>query len=311
MVPVLTDTTPSCSLLWRKYKAVGAEVETRSMYRLYEIYSSVAKVDLQFSTMTLITGLVFFTFDDRIANNATALNVVLFVIEIVWEWVGSRAVHKESAMAMYLFWTLSIFFPMFVINVGVERDVLFQYASMTDTIIIYCTALVALVNRLITVALSVALFRNFGDKYHGLRRVLEGGDAIQRFEKAKVITRAEELPTVVSKSEIVAPNPMVSQAVIRQESSVYGQETVLGVGLLTKDSFRPSMGGDRSRTKSMKEVRPSNTDEYMTAIDDYLDGRLDEDVEDSGEYDPDDAGGHYETQSRLDRVTRMGSAAAI
>lgn len=46
-------------LRWKRYKAVGAEVQVRALYRRYELFSAFRKIDVQFSIVTLYTGILY------------------------------------------------------------------------------------------------------------------------------------------------------------------------------------------------------------------------------------------------------------
>ena len=98
-------------LKWKRYKAIGSEVHTQTMYRRFEMFSAVRKVDLQFSIITLFTGIVFCATSLRLrtAQFTLGANIVVFLVEGVWEVVGDRAVKREHELFMYAFWSLSVF----------------------------------------------------------------------------------------------------------------------------------------------------------------------------------------------------------
>lgn len=210
-------------------------------------------------------------------------------------------------MYMYTFWTLSIFLPAFLINVAVEHEDLLVYATQSNIrLTIYIFACITFANRIVTVALSVVLFRNFGDRYKGLRRILEGGGALRRFEQAKVVAGTTELTALKVKEadKVVVPNPMASTATIRREETTgFGEETVIGVGVQVGNGRAPKQPIRQSRS-SMMAARPSTTDEYLGVIDEYLQGHLEDDV------DIDALEQEYNTpiESRTDRVARLQQA---
>ena len=76
---------------------------------------------------------------------------------------------------------------MFVINIFIDtvtdNEILAQ-ASDSVRITIGVFALLGLINRAATVVCSIILYRNFGENYRGLRRIVEGG-RISKFQKAR------------------------------------------------------------------------------------------------------------------------------
>jgi hypothetical protein len=152
-------------LKWKKYKAIGADPKTRHMYLRYELFSALRKLDLQFSVILLVTGVVFFS-DSEDATPGLVPNVLLFLVELVWERVGLDGIKFEDSRRMILFWALSALLPMFVVAIGIESassSKLFQSlrtSSETATIIVF--AVVAVISRILTVASSVVLFHEFG-----------------------------------------------------------------------------------------------------------------------------------------------------
>ena len=175
-------------LAWKRYKAIGAEVATREMYRLYEIFSAVRKLDVQFSLITLITGLVFLvggsggSAGGGSGGAATAAqlaaNVLLFAVELAWERLGDAGIKGESPHHLWAFWALSPLLPCFIVAIAADAltnadSVLLARAATSNLrYTIAAMGALAILNRLATVACSVFLYRNFGPRYVGLRRII-------------------------------------------------------------------------------------------------------------------------------------------
>lgn len=170
-------------LEWKRYKAIGAEVNTRRMYNLYEMFSAVRKLDLQFSLITLVTGIVFFTLSpagDK-ASYALITNLLLFVVELLWERLGDWGVKGENACCLVGFWSLSVLLPTFIIGIcvdvvmsgdqGVPSLLDLAYGKSVE-FTIATMAVAAILNRIATVVCSVILYANFGPNYVGLRRII-------------------------------------------------------------------------------------------------------------------------------------------
>ena len=105
-------------LRWTKYKAIGSDVKVRSLYRHYELYSAVRKMDLQFSSILVITALVFFSSSTADITRGLPPTVLLLFVEVLWDRAGVRAVKQKDSWAMYAFWILSVVLPVYVIVIG-------------------------------------------------------------------------------------------------------------------------------------------------------------------------------------------------
>jgi len=179
-------------LEWKRYKAIGAEMGTRKLYRTFELFSAVRKLDMQFSIITLVTGAAFFRPGalDSVGTYALGANLFMFVIEIAWEVLGDTAIKTEDEYRLYVFWALSLFLPVFIVSIAVDvlngDETLLQGAgSASVRATIAAMAALALLNRAATVAVSVVLYRQFGPGYVGLRRIIDG-DRRSKFNRHRV-----------------------------------------------------------------------------------------------------------------------------
>jgi len=175
-------------LRWTKYKAIGSDNTVRGLYKRYELFSSVRKMDLQFSVLLVISGLVFFSHKTQDQETGLAPTALLAVTELVWDRVGVHAIKKGDEWAVYMFWALSLILPMYVSSVafvsfdndnayfdelrrgqdGSERpDRLTKVAVL---------AIACVLNRISTVVVSLLLYQDFGsDKYKALQRLFSLG----------------------------------------------------------------------------------------------------------------------------------------
>ena len=180
-------------LEWKRYKAIGAEVSTRRMYKLFELFSALRKLDLQFSLIALITGLTFFVRGETITSTiALSVNCVLFLIELAWERLGDSGIKGEEPKALFGFWALSGALPICIILSTIDvitngTNGLFGDASWSVRATIVVMGILAIINRIATVVCSLFLYRNFGPNYVGLRRIIMGdrkGKFNQRAQQA-------------------------------------------------------------------------------------------------------------------------------
>ena len=181
-------------LRWRRYKAIGADVELRRIFARYEAFIALRSLDLQNAAIVLATGLVFFAGSPaREAALALGLAAALAVVEVAWELVGDAAARRESRPAALAFFALSAGTPAYIIwmavvsltDAGLFADV---PASPAVRATIAAFGVFALVTRAATVVLAALLFADFGERYRGLRRLLEGAgaDRLRRFDRSRV-----------------------------------------------------------------------------------------------------------------------------
>lgn len=74
---------------WKKFIKLGADNAFRTLYRNYEMFSSIRKLDLQFSVLILYTGCVYFRNLPQDWNGLVP-NILLFFVELLWEKAGSK-----------------------------------------------------------------------------------------------------------------------------------------------------------------------------------------------------------------------------
>ena len=207
-------------LKWRRYKAVGPEVKVRAVYMRYELFSVFRKIDLQFSIVTLYTGVLYTATNlatNRTAQFAFGANIALIFIEIAWDYFAKAAVRLADPYYMYSFWVLSIFLPVFICSLMwdyfAQNDNVFGTATLEVLVTVAVFSLLAIVNRVGTVICSVMLYGQFeSPQYPALQRMLSGS-RLKEFHRGRQREPPEK--KVVAKNgvglsgpDITLPNPM-------------------------------------------------------------------------------------------------------
>lgn len=195
-------------LRWRKYKAIGADVETREMFERFEWFEATRKLDVSFSVVILFTGFVFFTdcdctgdadcSEDKACEDIKGLVplCMLVVVELFWERMGALAVKRESKWHAHWFFALSPWLVAFVVFIGYEsqsdsdlfnnlhedRGLAWKLSTM---------GLVTVAARVFTTLAVFNLYRHFGTpKYAGLRRIFSTSMK-ERFKRTRVTKRQQ------------------------------------------------------------------------------------------------------------------------
>lgn len=181
-------------LLWKRYKAIGADTGTRKLYRKWELFIAVKKLDLQFSFITLFTGLVYFSpLNTPTLKISMGINIFLFAVELAWEFFGSRGIEQEEPVYVYAFWACSSLLPVFLINLAIDNEVgsgdLLSNATSSVRLAVYVFCALCILNRIITVVCSVLLYRSFGPDYVGLKVIIAGKPQFNRL-RVKVRERS-------------------------------------------------------------------------------------------------------------------------
>ena len=207
-------------LQWKRYKAIGAEVSTRRMYMLYELFSAVRKLDLQFSLITLVTGLVFLDVrSNEAAIGAIVANVLLFVVELAWERLGDLGIKGESPHHLWAFWALSPLLPCFILGIAVDTLTssvpVLKLSAYTGSLraTIAVMGVLAVLNRGATVLCTALLYANFGPNYVGLRRVIMG-DRKGRFHSRRASFAHEDASSSAAAASAAAVGGASSVVVV-------------------------------------------------------------------------------------------------
>jgi len=97
---------------WKIYRKIGADVETRKMFLCYQIFMSLLKLDFQFGfTLVLAVGMFYYdTFGLELI-----VDVVGFVLTIVWAVGGYYGVRREIKWVMITFFALAIVEPTYIV----------------------------------------------------------------------------------------------------------------------------------------------------------------------------------------------------
>jgi len=94
---------------WRFYKTVGADVELKNMWTVYQGFRSLCKLDFYMVLLLLFTALYYSGDQDFYAGIAVASAMV--VLEGIWELVGVRAVKRERRRSFLFFFVWGCITP--------------------------------------------------------------------------------------------------------------------------------------------------------------------------------------------------------
>ena len=167
-------------LKWARFRGTGADPRVQALYVVVEWFSAGRKADLAFTTVSLLTLVVFSSANLGAPSAPLTLGLAGagYVLEVGWFVVGNRAIKRGSACLVAAFWVLSV--AQMLPGVGVVLvdalagqviggggGVLANEAAPVRITIALFTFL-GVVVRLATVAASVALYRAFGTDAYGV-----------------------------------------------------------------------------------------------------------------------------------------------
>jgi hypothetical protein len=145
-------------------------------------------MDLQFSLLLVITGVVFMSHKAQDREYGLAPTLMLLLAELAWDRAGVHAIKRGDTWALYMFWALSLILPVFVVSVAVvsvdndntyfdEFRVGQSGSPRTGRLVkIVVLASACVLNRVCTVISSLSLYRNMGtDRYLALIRLFKLG----------------------------------------------------------------------------------------------------------------------------------------
>lgn len=96
---------------WRIYKKVGGDAELQSIYRTYQIFCSVLRIDL-FVDIIVLAMVGFYFFTDTLS---LVLSICCLVFSFGWTWLGLYAVRREGKNLMYIFQILAVIEPAIIV----------------------------------------------------------------------------------------------------------------------------------------------------------------------------------------------------
>eukprot|EP00033_Pygsuia_biforma_P001201 GCRY01001364.1.p1 GENE.GCRY01001364.1~~GCRY01001364.1.p1 ORF type:complete len:295 (+),score=17.64 GCRY01001364.1:159-1043(+) len=97
---------------WRIYKKIGANPHMRSLYRVFQIFLTVLKLDCAMAVILLIMASVFFLdFED----SEVYLNIVALCITFAWALCGWLSIKNENMKQAYFFFVFSIAEPIYIL----------------------------------------------------------------------------------------------------------------------------------------------------------------------------------------------------
>jgi hypothetical protein len=173
------------------FAAIGSFVQTRELFGRYELFRALVSLDLQNSLINLATACIYFsTLNSKAQEVGLGLGIALFFVEIVFERTAAVAVRNESRPATYFFWFLSTLLPAYILWVIVSSAVTDIEGGLAIQPSLWGMALffgiLTLVVRAFTVYYSWTLFRDFGEKYKGVRKLLQADNMALQFERGKI-----------------------------------------------------------------------------------------------------------------------------
>jgi len=152
---------------WKIYHKIGANIVLQSIYRKYQIFVSLLKIDLLFGT-GLVLGIGLFQLDDGFSFY---VDLTMLPISIGWAILGLFGVRHEEKISMGLFLSFAVLEPIYI----VWKAIGWIHATPTSMgvyafSIIVAAASVALFVRACLVCFAIIAYANFEK---GLKDIFE------------------------------------------------------------------------------------------------------------------------------------------
>ncbi|KAG0051085.1 hypothetical protein BGZ83_004117 [Gryganskiella cystojenkinii] len=147
---------------WKIYKKIGADPNTKKMYRAYQIYLVLIKVDLFFFVGFSIQ-FIYLTLTNRSADPEYWLSIIVLPITIVLLYIAVYAVRHESRRWMSFFivaMLCGVAYFVFKVVRMYFGDKVNRYIGIKNFLTLF--AALCLVTILVTIANAAVCYRNFG-----------------------------------------------------------------------------------------------------------------------------------------------------
>ncbi|KAF2076047.1 hypothetical protein CYY_002661 [Polysphondylium violaceum] len=164
---------------WRLYKKIGTSIELRRLYKTYEVFLSLLKIDIFINS--LMIGCFFFFYQQYYIE--FYINFIILALNIIWVFSGKISIQEESRVLFFIFIFTSWIVPCFdswkiatIIELMVTKS-----NDWDNGIPVMIFAFVSFLNRVLLILYSTKAYNNFGK---GLKIV---------FQKSKMSGTSREL----------------------------------------------------------------------------------------------------------------------
>eukprot|EP00003_Mantamonas_plastica_P021181 TRINITY_DN3422_c2_g1_i2.p1 TRINITY_DN3422_c2_g1~~TRINITY_DN3422_c2_g1_i2.p1 ORF type:complete len:295 (-),score=92.01 TRINITY_DN3422_c2_g1_i2:352-1236(-) len=97
---------------WRVYKEIGANVKFHDMFREYQIFFALLKIDWAIAILLVLMS-AFFLFN--MEDWELYADIVACVVMLLWGGMGWRGVQSEESGFMYVFSAMWVVYPIYII----------------------------------------------------------------------------------------------------------------------------------------------------------------------------------------------------
>eukprot|EP01119_Soliformovum_irregulare_P015258 TRINITY_DN4278_c0_g1_i1.p1 TRINITY_DN4278_c0_g1~~TRINITY_DN4278_c0_g1_i1.p1 ORF type:complete len:314 (+),score=50.40 TRINITY_DN4278_c0_g1_i1:234-1175(+) len=174
---------------WAIYRKIGASVELIDMYRRYQRFISLLKIDLQFGINLVMIAGILISKDWKIW-----IDIIALIASFSWAVLGWVSLRLENRIGAILFFVFSVIQPGYVFYKFIFVTVFDNQISVEDQSLeplTYVVGSLAIVVRILTIIFAILVRRGFGG---GLKRVFKKEEAEEPFLKKVVNTTSVLLP---------------------------------------------------------------------------------------------------------------------
>jgi len=176
---------------WRIYRKIGASVELTDMYRVYQQWTAILKLDLQFG-INLVMMAGFFLGH---SGMELTVDIIALAITFLWALLGWFTIRSESRL-VYVFFAFAPLEPGYLL----WKLVVYLHNGQLDsheiwTIPFYIMGILAVICRTMLVTWAYFAFSNYGK---GLREVFNKED----IEEVPILGKGKKIVTEAAEGVI-------------------------------------------------------------------------------------------------------------
>jgi len=150
---------------WKLYKKVGADSVLVAMYKTYQKFTTVLRIDLLAQVLlALMAGIYIFTEDQQgfIQGPEFIVDVIAVVLNFGWVVLGWQAIRRENIPLLWAFITTALVAPVYIIVKGVLLRDKFAHGDSFYLIPIIIVGVFTVITRISVLIWTFLTWRNFG-----------------------------------------------------------------------------------------------------------------------------------------------------
>jgi len=148
---------------WKIFMKVGHDKEMRARYKIYQVFVTLMKFDIQLGVVLVSMAGLFL-----LSGDPSELGLVIgaMLVTVVWAFVGWYGTLKENLNFLYFFYAMATVEPAYVIYKISWTFIYFDRFTNIPIRLIIAAVVIALLSRILLLVTNYRCISNFGQGLH-------------------------------------------------------------------------------------------------------------------------------------------------